>query len=113
METYFRVRQQYPPVFRVDGGLPLGIAAKDALGVVMVDMPQPEQLGTSGLYRGKHLLNGFGCEGKALQQSTKLGCAWYRKARRSACFCVADDIDHSIPARPCQRYAERHCDILL
>ena len=90
----------------------MGIAAEDTLSVVVVYCTQSELLGTPGMYFGHELVYGLGCEAEVLQECPELGLSGYRQARGGACLPIAEDIDYSIPARPCQCNAECYVDVL-
>jgi hypothetical protein len=85
----------------------MGIAAEDALNAAVVYRIKSELLGTPGMYFGHELVYGLGCEAEMLQEFPELGLSGYLKARCGACLRIAEDIDHSIPARSCQRNTER------
>jgi hypothetical protein len=80
--------------------------------VVVVYSAKSKLLGTPGMHFGQELSYGFGCEGEVLQEGLELGLLGYRKARGSARLRIAEGIDHPIPARPGQRNAQGHRDVL-
>jgi hypothetical protein len=63
-----------PDAPKSDGGLPLRIAAQDALGVVVAYIAEDEQLGAPGIHAGEALGYGSGASAKCCRKTRS--CAW-------------------------------------